>query len=120
MKILLGDIRPELAKDLQRRIVEVIDQNKHKESYYILVYANLTVEFWGNTQPVDVIKTKIILLSKKPKKMLGTMLAYVDNRKGIFKWIWNLPLDIPTIIEPSDEVVESVWRSAIGMPILNS
>jgi len=112
LKILLGDLRPELAKDLQRRIVEVIDRYKNKESYFLLVWAGIEIE-------TGIIRSKLILLSEKPPKMLGTMLYFVDNKAGKLERIWALPLDIP-IYEPSEDLVEEVLKSSKNMPILNS
>lgn len=110
--ILIGDLRKEISLEIQRSIVKTLDIYKHKESYYLLVWAGIDIE-------TGIIRSKLILLDKKPPKMLGTLLAYVDNRKGLFEWVWKLPLDMP-IFDPSDEIVESVFNSAIGMPIINS
>jgi hypothetical protein len=110
--ILLGDIRGEIAKELQRSILKVVDKHKDKESYFILVWAGIDLEN-------DIVNTKIILLDKKPPKMLGTLLYFVDKRIGKIERVWALPLDIP-IYEPSEEVVEEVLRSSKNMPILRS
>jgi hypothetical protein len=112
MKILLGDIRPEIAKDLQRRIVKLIDERKNKESYYILIWAGIDIE-------TGIIRSRLILTDKMPPKMLGTLLFFVDNKAGKVKRVWALPLDIP-ILEPSEEMVEEVFRSSHDMPILRS
>lgn len=112
MKVLLGDLRPEIAKDLQRSIVKVIERYKKKESYFLLVWAGIDIE-------TGIIRSRLILLDKKPPKMLGTLLFFIDNRIGKIERIWSLPLDIP-IFEPSEEMVEEVFRSSKNMPILNS
>lgn len=111
MKILLGDLRPEIAKEIQRSIVKVIDRYKNKESYFLLIWAGIDTE-------TGIIRSRLILLSEKPKKMLGTLLYFVDNKAGKIERIWALPLDIP-IAEPSEEMIEEVMKSAKGMPILN-
>jgi len=110
--ILLGDIRSEIAKEIQRSILKTVDRYKKKKSYFMLVWAGIDIES-------GVIRTKIILFNKKPPKMLGTLLYFVDNRIGKIERIWALPLDIP-IYEPSEEVIEEVLRSSKNMPILKS
>ena len=109
--ILLGDLRAEIAKEIQRSILKTVDDYKKKESYFMLIWAGIDIE-------TNVIRTKIILLDKKPPKMLGTLLYFVDNRIGKIERIWALPLDIP-ITEVSDQIIEEVMKSAKGMPILN-
>ena len=111
--IILGDLRSEMAKELQRLILAVVDSHKDKETYFILVYAGIDV-------PAGIVMTKIILLDKKPPKMLGTLLYFVDNRKGKIERVWALPLDHDVVIDPSDEIVEEIFRSAQNMPILKS
>ena len=67
-----------------------------------------------------IVRTKLILLDKKPPKMLGTLCYFVNNRIGKAEKIWALPLDHDVIWEPSDEIVEEVVSSAKGLPILKS
>jgi hypothetical protein len=108
--ILLGDLRSEIAKEIQRGILKVIDTHKEKENYFILVWAGMDIE-------TGIVKTKLILLDKKPAKMLGTLLYYVDNQIGKLDRIWALPLDHDVVIEPSEEIVEEVVRSSKDIPI---
>lgn len=110
--ILLGDLREEIAKEIQRSILDVVDQYKYKESFYLLVWAGIDIE-------TGIINTRLIILDRKPPKMLGTLLYYVDNKKEIIERIWALPLDIP-IYEPGEEVIQEVWESARDVPILKS
>jgi len=110
--ILLGEIRGEIAKEIQRSILKTVDKYKNKESYFMLVWAGIDIE-------TNIVRTKIILLDKRLPKMLGTLLYFVDNRIGKIERVWALPLDIP-IYEPSEEVVEEVLRSSKNMPILRS
>ncbi len=87
---LLWDVRSALEQDEARKLQEIIDtpKNAKKKSYYILKHSNWT----GNGR--DVLKSTYMLMSRKPPKMLGTVLWLVDNVKGTIDRIWELPLDI--------------------------
>jgi hypothetical protein len=112
--IILGDLRAEIAKETQRMVLlKILDKFKYKESYYIFI----TEEKQANPQ---IIKTKILILDRKPPKMLGSCLYFVDNKLGIFEPVWELPFDYDLDVELSDKVVEPILKSAKGMPILNS
>ncbi|MCK9520693.1 MAG: hypothetical protein M0R74_16970 [Dehalococcoidia bacterium] len=112
MTELLGPLRDELSLGLQALLGRVIDNNQQKESYYILVVIS---------SPKDkVIKTSLVLLNKKPKKLLNTLCYFVDNKNGLIKRIWALPMDIaiPEMLL-TGEGVEEAYRSGQGMPIFN-
>ncbi len=108
----LGPLRDELSLGLQTLLGRVIDNNQRKESYYILVVVSSPEE--------KVIKTSLVLLNQKPKKMLNTLCYFVDNKKGIVKRIWTLPMDIaiPEVVL-TGEGVEEAYDSGQGMPIFN-
>jgi len=131
MKLLLGDIRNELHNDLLRNIERIIEQRQDKPSYWILVYQNREnlsgQETKGQERPgwtqyiegTDLINTKIILLSQKPPKMVGTMCWHVDNRRGKLVREWILPLDRPRDEQfVSGEGAKEVFDSAEGVPII--
>lgn len=112
MSVLIGALRDELSLSLQTLLARVIDNNKGKESYYILVVVSSPEE--------NVIKTSLVLTSQKPKKMLNTLCYFVDNKKEIIQRIWALPMDIviPEMLLTGTGVVEA-FESGQGMPIFN-
>ncbi len=79
--------RNELSANHRLELEKIINAHKGKENYYILVHAK-----WNPL--LEVIETKYILCSLKPvTRFLGTMLYYVDNKKGSLKRVWCLPYD---------------------------
>lgn len=108
----IGEMRNQLARDLQGSLERTIQRYKDKkEPYFLLVHAEMVD---------NNIATKIIRLEEQPPRMLGTMLYRVDNRKGQLRRIWCLPQDIP--VNPyvlSDKgMSEEVFKSAQGLPII--
>jgi hypothetical protein len=85
---LLWDVRSALEQDEAKMLNSIIAKYAHKESYYILKVSN-----WTN-HDCNVLKSSYQLRSTKPPKMLGTVLWLVDNKKGSFEKIWELPLDV--------------------------
>lgn len=110
MIIEIGEMRNQLALDLQRDLERVINKNKKDSSYFLLVYANMVD---------NDICTKIMKLHTRPPKMLGTMLYRVDNDKGQLRRLWCLPLDLPRSPEyiSIEEGLEEVMKSAEGVAI---
>lgn len=98
----LGATREDMATEHRRQMDMLINANSRKENYYVLVYCY-------NNLFTEHIHEKYITMSQKPVRMLGTMLYYVDNKKGMLKRIWCLPLDrtnvIPDAILDKEEVV---------------
>lgn len=86
--MLLWDVRTALEEQESRTIQDILTKNRSKESYYILVHANWT----GNG--MDVLKTKYLIMDKKPPRMLGTKLYLVNNIRGTLEQLWELPLDV--------------------------
>jgi len=110
----------------------VINANLKKKDYFILVYTNMQdiAPFHDGTRPAReghvlvkgtrLINTKLILMSRRPPKMLGTMCYHVDNTRGKLIRLWGLPFDLPRLErEISDEATEEIFRSAQGMPIVH-
>jgi len=112
MKFEMGELRSYAALDLQRNIERVIEQHQKGPNYWILVYADLI----GETQ----IVTKIMRLTQKPPKMIGTICYRVDNRKGQMWREWLLPLDIPRDDEviSLEEGLEEIAKFAQNVPIV--
>jgi len=106
--MLLWDARTELEANEAKMLEDIINKNRHKESYYIFKHSNWT----GND--LNVMKTTYMLRSSKPPKILGTILWLVDNTKGTLEKIWDLPLDVivPTEYLDTDSVNEHIAQSA--------
>jgi hypothetical protein len=117
--IVIGDLRNEMAKDLMRKLEMVVNQQQHRDDYYILVHA-----FPDRMQEM-VIREKIFVLRTdqynviKENKMFGTICLYVNNKTGEVRREWILPLDKPVPIVGDGEYVPSVAEDAKGMGILN-
>ena len=67
----IGTMRNQLMRDLKRKIETTINENSKKEDYYILVVSKMNA--------FNRLEEKLILLSVKPKPLIGTMLFYVNN-----------------------------------------
>jgi len=132
MKIQVGDLRGEFPFDIRDRIEEVVNQFQHKRHpYYILIYAEEGLDVFpanspsartflgkqGKLMKIDgkrVIRSRIVLRSYKPRRILGTMCFKVDNQKGQLLRLWVLPQDIPELDRVVDEdgVVREVLDQA--------
>lgn len=90
MVMTFHEARNELVEDLKRRVTEVIEDRKHKPNYYILVASQV------DNMNTDIIRNKLILIpeNKKPEPAVGTILFFVDNRKGEMIREWVLPRDV--------------------------
>ena len=106
--MLLWDVRTAMEEKEARTIQGILDKNKSKNSYYIMVHPNWT------GPDMEVMKTTYMLLDKKPPEMLGTKLYLVDNKKGTVTKEWELPLDVlvPTECLDVHNTIESVHNSA--------
>ena len=86
------DISTAMTLDLQDKLQDVINANKDKKHYYMLV-AISRIE--------SEIVTKILLLSPmqgmmlRAKPLKATMLFEVDNKRGSAEWAYCLPQDMP-------------------------
>lgn len=108
-RLVIGDLREQLARDTLSNLEKVINANKHRERYYLLVYAG---NFGKN------IKTTIMISDKEPPKLLGTICLKVDNVKGRIDRLWILPYDIPKDDgDLSDVGVEEIFKSVQGIPL---
>lgn len=121
--LLMGDVRQQMASDLMKSLEEVVNRKAdYREPYYILIATHKDPGKKG-----DVIKEKILLLSEKPGKLLGTILFRIDNVRGDATIEWILPLDIPApIFIPTERGkihervgVKGIQESSQGLPILN-
>ena len=112
MTMQIGEVRGEMALDVQRRIMQILNEKKHVREYYIVI----TAHWLGNA-----LSTKLIILLKKPPKMLNSACYFIDNHRGLIKRLWVLPADIPlgAFEFESGYGLEDIHRDAKGMPILN-
>ena len=104
MSIDIRTARNEMTMDLRNSLERTIDKHKNRPNYYILVVA------YTDLSNRSIIRTKKILLKNKPAPQVGTMLYYVDNKKGTLKRIWVLPRDI---VRPMGTVAESDFSDEI-------
>ena len=81
-----------MALDFQEKMQDVVNANKDKVHYYILVVI-------GRVE--GEIITKILLISPvegmmlRAKPLKATMLFEVNNKKGSAEWVYCLPKDMP-------------------------
>ena len=59
MTMQIGEVRGEMALDVQRRIMQILNEKKHVREYYIVI----TAHWLGNT-----LSTKLIILLKNRLK----------------------------------------------------
>ena len=101
----IGEMRDQLARDLQKRIVDVINkEQKRAELYYILVHSDFD-------NVTGAVATKLMVMNYVPPKMIGTILYSVDNSIGQLRRLWIIPQDIPR----SEEFVDY----DTGMKVMN-
>ena len=108
----LQDAAYAMEESLRQIVGYIVDRKPHLRRYYILFHAK--------TFDTDTIFTKVVILSRRPPKLLGTVCYEIDNRLGTQRRLWVLPLDIPVADQllsdkPADQ---AIIRSAQGMPIL--
>lgn len=84
---LLWDVRSALEQGEAEQLQRILDKNRSKDSYYIFKHSN-----WTN-HDCNEMKSTYMLMSRKPPKMLGTVLWLVDNTKGTITKEWELPFD---------------------------
>ena len=109
--LVVGDMRTNLLRDLQKVIEKTVyDQETKKDSYYLLVHAKK----YGNS-----VKTTLLLRGKPFPRMLSTMCWHVNNRTGETKCLWILPQDKPVEHEIITDITnQTILESAQGMPII--
>ena len=107
-----GLLRQGMSEDLRETLTGIVYNNQHRsDPYWILAHTK--------PMPTDptIIKTTLSLTSQCPYKMLGTICFYVNNKKGMMKRLWVLPLDAPNMSE--GEIVPEVAEAAKGMPLIH-
>ena len=109
----LGETRKAMTKRLMRDIESIIDENKHREGKYFVMFH---AKPWPKNP--NIIKIKPLGFIKKPPMMLSCILFGIDNQTGTLTLEWALPGDWPTWSvggknEPVPEVIASVTQSGI-------
>jgi hypothetical protein len=121
--MIIGEARKWLVDDLHKKLQEVVQSHQHlTEPYFILVVTRTgaigpSIHSKENKDTaIDgkrVISTRIIVMKRPPPvAMLGTALWYVNNKKGLAKCIYVLPIDKPTVPVEKAAVSELVFESA--------
>lgn len=88
----IGETRNKMANDLVARVEQIVNEMKDdKEPYYIVYHAKKD-KFKPNT-----INAAIKMYREVPMGILGILVWYVDNSKGIFEFKPHLssPPDVP-------------------------
>jgi hypothetical protein len=104
-----------MSIDLQKKLQEVINVNKDKRHYFILITLG---------REEGCLRTNIILISPSQAEMImmsplvGTMLFEVDNRNGFVGKKWCLPKDFP-MQGRYDGGNEYIHNSSKQVPIRN-
>lgn len=90
----MGDVREDMARGCMNYVEDFVNNMKHiKEPFYVVYYADV-----DRLNPNRINQT-VKAYHKKPPSMLGILVWYVDNAKGIFRLESELsaPKDIPLI-----------------------
>lgn len=131
-----GDWRTWLSEDLYANVARVIElKQRRSRPYYIEV--RITRDYAGpalgnrerETTTMEltakhVYGVRLVCLDEKPIiPQLGTLLFYVDNRRGYVNLLYAMPADKPNDAEDSDNygpVVAGVAEQArrLGVPLL--
>lgn len=109
--MLLWDARENLEKNHLKKMEEIKNKYKSKKDYYVHVCVNWT------THDMTELKNTYLIRDKKPPKMLGSMLYYINNKTGSEELLWALPLDV--VVDDSllnlDTFCEKTFESAKGI-----
>lgn len=109
----LRDAAYAMEESLRQIVSYIVDLKPHLRRFYILVHAK--------TYDTDVIFSKVVILHRRPPKLLGTVCYEIDNRRGTQRRLWVLPADIaaPEKLLADQSVPQAILQSAEGMLILN-
>ncbi len=128
----IGEVRQELAKDLQRRVFECVNRKKHlRHRWWIFItsqwkYRMIQAPGQALATKQRVLHTPLFLMDILPPRIrsgvLKGILIEVDNRQGKVEVKWSLPSDMPLQenLRFDDQIIEAVYHSAkqTGVPIL--
>lgn len=108
----IGELRNQMQVDHKLTLEKIINDNSHRDKYYVLVCVKDHETIYG------VTKTTFMLLNKtqfnklnESGGVMGTIAYCVNNEKGRLTREWILPLDRPFDVEYEDQV-EAVFKSA--------
>lgn len=118
---LLGDVREEMAKGCLDYVEDFYNGMQHiKEPFYIVYYADV-----DHINPNRIIQT-VKAYHKKPPFILGLLVWYVDNAKGIFMFRADLssPPDVPlnpaTLSDRKEDQITSIMEKGTKLPVIMS
>lgn len=108
-----GELRQQMQVDHKVTLEKIINDNSHKNKYYILACAKEHETIYG------VIKTTFMVLNQaqfnkldETGGVIGTIAYCVDNEKGKLNREWILPLDRPFDAEYENQI-EGIFESAL-------
>ena len=108
MALIIGDVRQEMKANLSALIQKIREERHDKPNYYIFVGAKL------DGMNSDVLRQGIVITQERPEVQLGTILVYIDNKKGTWSLEWCFPLDAQApgfALEKSDGYSELIMQS---------
>lgn len=119
--VLMGDVREDMARGCMNYVEDFVNGMKHiQEPFYVVYHAN-TDRF----NPKRINQT-VKAYHQKPPAILGILVWYIDNPKGIFEFRADLsaPHDVPlnpkTLSENPKDLVGNLVNRAKQLPILLS
>jgi hypothetical protein len=103
----LRDAAYAMEESLRQIVAYIVDRKPHLSRYYLLIHAK--------TYDTDTIFSKVVILHRRPPKLLGTVCYEIDNRAGTLRRLWVLPLDFPVLQEllTDQTVPQAIIQSAI-------
>lgn len=105
-KLVIGDMRSELAETLRKSLEQIINTHQHLDKYWILLHAK-----WNG----DTLVSKLIIYPYKPIQMLATVCWEVNNRQGKLVRCWALPYDIPKpVADEETKIAEEISEEALN------
>ena len=117
----LGETREAMARGCMELVENFVNNMKHeKKPFYILFCAK------SDKQNPGAIRQSIKACFQRPPKILGLLVWYVDNTKGVFDFIPELssPPDIPLLpellSEKSEDFFPSIAQKASSFNVLVS
>lgn len=93
----IGESREKWGWDVWHKAEDIANNMKKEEKPFYIVYACKQDKVQSEKLQTGVFKQAFKIYSKRPAAMLGILVWYVDNSKGIFQLVPELsaPPDVP-------------------------